>query len=104
WPRASTGTFAVRSKSACASCHASAFASCCRRVATLNAEPAELAESFVFFSACSARFALIVVSVPLEELDRPLVFFRRSAGRERAEVFPPAAFRIFFPRIQPVFS
>jgi hypothetical protein len=43
-------------------------------------------------------------SLPLEELDCALVLLRSVARFERAEVAPLSGFRIFLPRIQPVFA
>src|SRR5439155_17663582 len=113
-PRASAGMPATaRSKSACASCQASAFVSCSRR--GFNTELTEAEEIlWLLFSVVSVVSVLIVLaragfprpfpSPPLEELDRPLVLLRGGTRPERAEVLPLPGFRIFFPRIQPVFS
>src|SRR5437867_1477872 len=92
-PRASTGSpSTARSKSACASCHASAFRRWSRR--TFNTELTELTETLWVFSVCSVVSVLIVLSF-LEELDRALVLFGGRPRRERAEVLPPPCFRIF---------
>src|SRR5438094_102012 len=85
-PRASGGRpLTARSKSTCASCHATAAASCWRMI---NTEVTELTEGlfgFLDFSVFSVVSVLIVL-VPLEELDRALMLFRGRARRERAKV------------------
>ena len=48
--------------------------------------------------------SVLIVIVPLEELDRALVLFRGRARRERAKVLALPRFRICFPRIETVLA
>src|SRR5262249_48902983 len=47
---------------------------------------------------------LLLISPPLEELDRALVSLGGGTARECPEIASPAGFRIFLPRIESIFA